>query len=77
MDKKDLIFEEGRCKKEKIVEIFDVIIEVVDELIFYLEGIEVVSSDDFEGELFYVFEGDDFMLFGGVIRLWKFLWLRR
>lgn len=77
MDKKDLIFEEDRCKKEKIVEIFDVIIEVVDELIFYLEGIEVVSSDDFEGELFYVFEGDDFMLFGGVIRLWKFLWLWR
>lgn len=77
MDKKDLIFEEDRCKKEKIVEIFDVIIEVVDELIFYLEGIEVVSSDDFEGELFYVFEVDDFMLFGGVIRLWKFLWLWR
>ncbi|RMX45842.1 hypothetical protein pdam_00022703 [Pocillopora damicornis] len=65
LDKKDSISEEDRCKKEKIAETPDVIIEVVDELISYLEGIEVVSSDDLEGESPHASEGDDFMLFGG------------
>ena len=77
LDKKDSISEEDRCKKEKIAETPDVIIEVVDELISYLEGIEVVSSDDLEGESPHASEGDDFMLFGGVIRPRKPLRSRR
>lgn len=77
LDKKDLTSEEDRCKKEAIGEAPDVIIEVVDELISYLEGIEVVSSDDLEGESPHASEGDDFMLFGGVIRPRKPLRSRR
>lgn len=77
VDKKDLISEEDRCKKDAIEESPNVIIEVVDELISYLEGIEVVSSDELEGESPRASEGDDFMLFGGVIRPRKPLRSRR
>lgn len=66
----DIESEESRCE-ETNDDPHDVIIEVVDELISYLEGIEVVSSDEFEGEGESPHEdepeGNDF-IFGGVIR---------
>lgn len=77
VEKKDMNSQEDRCGEETIEESPDVIIEVVDELISYLEGIEVVSSDELEGESPHVSEGDDFMLFGGVIRPRKPLRSRR
>lgn len=77
VEKKDMNSQEDRCEEETIEESPDVIIEVVDELISYLEGIEVVSSDELEGESPHVSEGDDFMLFGGVIRPRKPLRSRR
>lgn len=67
VEKEDTNSQEDRCEAT-IEESPDVIIEVVDELISYLEGIEVVSSDELEGESPHISEGDDFMLFGGVIR---------
>lgn len=77
VEKKDMNSQEDRCEEETIEESPDVIIEVVDELISYLEGIEVVSSDELDGESPHVSEGDDFMLFGGVIRPRKPLRSRR
>lgn len=73
-EKEDNETMEGRCE-EAIDDSPEVILEVVDELISYLEGVEVVSSDEFEeAELEgdsppeEPDEGNDFMLFGGVIR---------
>lgn len=77
VEKKDMNSQEDRCEEETIEESPDVIIEVVDELISYLEGIEVVSSDELEGESPPASESDDFMLFGGVIRPRKPLRSRR
>lgn len=74
VEKKDMNSQEDRCEVETIEESPDVIIEVVDELISYLEGIEVVSSDELEGEgeSPHASEGDGYhgedFLFGGVIR---------
>lgn len=76
VEKEDMNSQEGRCGEGTIEESPDVIIEVVDELISYLEGIEVVSSDDLEGESPHASEGDDY-LFGGVIRPRKPLRSRR
>ncbi|KAL9981682.1 hypothetical protein ACROYT_G010421 [Oculina patagonica] len=85
VEKKDMNSQGDRCEVGTIEESPDVIIEVVDELISYLEGIEVVSSDELEGEgeSPHVSEGDhdgyhgeDF-LFGGVIRPRKPLRSRR
>lgn len=72
-------FVEGRCE-EFMDDLFDVIFGVVEDLIFFLEGVEVISSDEFEveGELFIEFvEGNDLVLFGGVIRLCKLKGFRR
>ena len=78
VEKKDMNSQEDRCEQEGTIEESpDVIIEVVDELISYLEGIEVVSSDELEGESPHASELDDFMLFGGVIRPRKPLRSRR
>ena len=78
VEKKDMNSQEDRCEQEETIEESpDVIIEVVDELISYLEGIEVVSSDELEGESPHASELDDFMLFGGVIRPRKPLRSRR
>ena len=77
VEKEDMNSQEGRCEEGTIEESHDVIIEVVDELISYLEGIEVVSSDELEGESPHASELDDFMLFGGVIRPRKPLRSRR
>jgi len=77
VEKKDMNSQEDRCKEGTIEESPDVIIEVVDELISYLEGIEVVSSDEMEGESPHASEFDEFMLFGGVIRPRKPLRSRR
>lgn len=68
VEKKDMNSQDDRCKEGTIEESPDVIIEVVDELISYLEGIEVVSSDEQELESPPASELDEFMLFGGVIR---------
>ena len=76
VEKKGMNSQEDRCEGETIEESPDVIIEVVDELISYLAGIEVVSSDELEGESPHASEGDDF-LFGGVIRPRKPLRSRR
>ena len=75
LEKKDMNSQEGRCEQRSIEESPDVIIKVVDELISYLETIEVVSSD--EGESPPASELDDFMLFGGLIRPRKPLRSRR
>ena len=77
LEKKDMNSQEGRCEQRSIEESPDVIIKVVDELISYLETIEVVSSDELEGESPPASELDDFMLFGGVIRPRKPLRSRR
>ena len=77
LEKKDMNSQEGRCEEGSIEESPDVIIKVVDELISYLETIEVVSSDELEGESPPASELDDFMLFGGVIRPRKPLRSRR
>ena len=77
VEKKDMNSQEDRCKEGTIEESPDVIIEVVDELISYLEGIEVGSSDEMEGESPHASEFDEFMLFGGVIRPRKPLRSRR
>jgi len=78
VEKKDMNSQEDRCEQEETIEESpDVIIQVVDELISYLEGIEVVSSDELEGESPHASELDDFMLFGGVIRPRKPLRSRR
>lgn len=77
VEKKGMNSQEDRCEEGTIEESPDVIIEVVDELISYLEGIEVVSSDELEGESPHASELDDFMLFGGVIRPRKPLRSRR
>lgn len=70
-EKKDGESEESRCE-ETMDESPDVFLEVVDDLISYLEGTDVVSSDEFEAEGESPHEepeeGQDFMLFGGVIR---------
>lgn len=76
VEKEDMNSQEGRCGEGTIEESPDVIIEVVDELLSYLEGIEVVSSDELEGESPHASEGDDY-LFGGVIRPRKPLRSRR
>ena len=77
LEKKDMNSQEDRCEEGTIEESPEVIIQVVDELISYLEGIEVVSSDELEGESPPASELDDFMLFGGVIRPRKPLRSRR
>lgn len=77
LEKKDMNSQEGRCEQRSIEESPDVIIKVVDELISYLETIEVVSSDELEGESPPASELDDFMLFGGLIRPRKPLRSRR
>ena len=62
---------EGNARGETADDSSDVILEVVDELISYLEGIEVVSSDEFEAEGESPHEEEEepeFMLFGGAIR---------
>ena len=70
-EKKDVETEESRCE-ETMDDSPDVFLEVVDDLISYLEGTDVVSSDEFEAEGESPHdepeEGQDFMLFGGVIR---------
>lgn len=64
---KDGDAEEARCE-ETTEDSPDVILGVVDELISYLEGIEVVSSDEGESPQEEPGEGEDLMLFGGVIK---------
>ena len=70
-EKKDGESEESRCE-ETMDDSPDIFLEVVDDLISYLEGTEVMSSDEFEAEGESPHEepeeGQDFMLFGGVIR---------
>lgn len=61
---------EGRCE-ESMDDSPDVILGVVEDLISFLEGVEVISSDEFEAEgesPTEPVEGNDSVLFGGVIR---------